>query len=102
MKIFKIFMILLILSFLGLFFAYSNGYSEAMKSNKVNLTNQKIEEFEEDILNGENISINDYLETEKTYSTRSTKASLNLSNKLENIVDSSIKFIFRKIGNMVE
>ena len=102
MKIFKIFIIILIISFLVLFFAYSNGYSESMKRNKMNLTNEKIEEFENDVLSGENISINNYLTSDKDYSTKTSKASLKVSSKLENIVDYSIKFIFRKLGDMVE
>ena len=101
-KIFKVFVIISIISFLGLFFAYSNGYSENMRRNKINLTNEKIEEFENDVMSGENISINDYLDDDKDYSTKTSKASLKVSSKIENIVDYSIKFIFRKLGNMVE
>lgn len=92
----------MIISFLALFFTYSNGYSERVLKNKINLTNQKIEEFEQDVKNNENIVINNYLEYEKDYSTKTSKVSLKVSNKIENIVDLGIKFIFRKLGNMVE
>lgn len=102
MKVFKVFVLLIIIGFLGLFFAYSNGYYEKMQGDKMVLTNQMIEEFEEDVLNGENVTIESYLKEEKDYSTNTSKASLKLSNKIENIVDSGIKFIFRKLSNMVE
>ena len=46
MKIFKLFIILIIISFLGLFFAYKNGYYEKTLQKEVLLTNEKIEQFE--------------------------------------------------------
>ena len=45
MKIFKYLLILLIIAFLGLYFAYSNGYSEKLTGENVILTNEMIEEF---------------------------------------------------------
>lgn len=102
MKVFKIFIILLIISFLGLFFAYSNGYYEKMQGDKMILTNKMIEEFEKDVLNGENVTIESYLKEEKDYSTNTSKVSLKISSKIENIVDSGIKFVFRRLGNMIE
>lgn len=102
MKIFKLFIIILILAFLGLYFAYSNGYQESLRKNRVNLTNEKIEKFEKDILNGNDILVESYFEDKKDYSTKTTKLSLKLSNKMENVFDSGIKFIFRKLSNIVE
>lgn len=101
-KVSKSCLFLLILGFLGLFIAYSNGYSEQIAGDKVSLTNQKIEEFETDILNGENISLETYLTKEEDYSTKTSEASLKISSKFENLVDSGIKFIFRKLGSMIE
>jgi len=102
MKIFKYLLILLIIAFLGLYFAYSNGYSEKIIGDKVVLTNEMIEEFENDILEGNDISLENYLTNNKDLSTKTSNFSLKISSKLENIVDNSIKFIFRKLSNMVE
>ncbi len=101
-KVSKVFLFLLILAFLALFFAYSNGYYERMQGEKVNLTNQMIEQFEKDIQAGLDVSLESYLQEEKDYSSKTSKTSLNISEKLENTVDSVIKFIFKKIGEMVE
>ena len=101
-KVSKVFLFLLILAFLALFFAYSNGYYERMQGEKVNLTNQMIEQFEQDIQAGLDVSLESYLQEEKDYSSKTSKTSLNISEKLENTVDSVIKFIFKKIGEMVE
>ena len=101
-KIFKSFVLVLIIGFLGLFYAYQNGYSEKVKGNNVILTNQMIEEFEEDIKDGKDISLENYVKEKKDYSTKSTKASLNFSDKVSNVFDSIIKFIFQKLGSFVE
>ena len=101
-KVSKVFLFLLILAFLALFFAYSNGYYERMQGEKVNLTNQMIEQFEKDIQAGLDVSLESYLQDKKDYSSKTSKTSLNISEKLENTVDSVIKFIFKKIGEMVE
>ena len=102
MKIFKILFVFLILGFLGLYFAYSNGYYETMQSEKVSLTNKQIEEFEEALMNGEEISLDTYKLDNIDYSTNTSKLSLKVSNSFENIVNSGIKFIFRKISNVIE
>ena len=101
-KIIPYFIIVLILSFLGLYFAYSNGYYELKQSEKVSLTNQKIEEFESDILEGVDVNLENYLKKDNTYQTKTSEFSLKASEKFENIIDSGIKFIFRKISNLVE
>ena len=101
-KVSKVFLFLLILGFLALFFAYSNGYYERMQGEKVNLTNQMIEQFEKDIQDGLDVSLESYLQDKKDYSSKTSKTSLNISEKLENTLDSVIKFIFKKIGEIVE
>ena len=102
MKIFKLFIILIIISFLALFFAYKNGYYEKTLQKEVLLTNEKIEQFEKDLQSGKDISLETYQEEEKDYTTKTSKMSLKVSSKLENIISSSIKFIFRKLGSAIE
>ena len=41
-------------------------------------------------------------ENDKNYSSKTSKTSLTISEKLENTLDSVIKFIFKKIGEIVE
>lgn len=102
MNLKKFFLILLIISFLGLYFAYTNGYYEKEKAKKIQMTNSQIEKFEEDIKNNEEILLKNYLETNKKYQTKTSEISLKIANKAENIVSSSIKFIFQKLGKMIE
>ena len=101
-RVIKLIPILLIVLFLALFYSYQNGYYEKYTRDKINLTNQKIEEFENDILEGKDITLSDYIEDEKKYETKTGSVSLKVSNKVENIISKGIKFVFRKISAMVE
>ena len=102
MKIFKIFIILLIVAFLGLYISYSSGYYTKLKGAEVILTNQKIEEFESDVKNGKDILLENYQEPETDYSNKTTKMSLKISTKASNMVDKFIKFLFNKLGSALE
>lgn len=102
MKIFKFIIILIIISFLGLYFIYNNGYYEKSLNEKVLLTNEQIEQFETDLENGLDITVEDYTQKEKEYTTKTGKMSLQVSEKLENIISSSIKFIFKKLEKAIE
>ena len=101
-KILKYFPIIFIFLFLGLYFSYQNGYYERMTSDKIKLTNEQIEKFEEDVINGKDVMLKDYINNDKNYSTKTSKLSLNISNKLESVLDKGIKFLFRKLSSMVE
>lgn len=60
-KIFHIFIWFLFLSFLVLYFAQSSGYYENLNNKKVSLTEEKIKEFEEDVKNGKEINVENYV-----------------------------------------
>ncbi len=94
--------LIFIIIFLGLYFAYQNGYYERVTRDKILLTNKSIEQFEQDVSEGKDVTIEDYLEEEKNYSTKTSKISLTLSSKLENMLDKGIKYLFRKLSSMVE
>ena len=60
------------------------------------------QKFEKDLQSGKDISLENYQEEEKDYTTKTSKMSLKVSSKLENIISYSIKFIFRKLGSAIE
>ena len=102
MKIIKYIPFIIIIIFLCLFYAYQNGYYEKYTRDKINLTNEYIEKFEQDVLDGKDITLENYLEQDKNYSTKISNISLKMSNKLEKIINSGIKYIFKKISSVVE
>lgn len=94
--------IIIIVLLLGLYFAYQNGYYEQITRDKIMLTNEQIEHFEQDIIDGKDVSLEKYIDNNKSYSTKIGNASLKVSNKIENTINKLIKFLFKKISKVVE
>ena len=94
--------IILIIIFIGLYFVYQNGYYDKMTRDKIILTNEQIEKFEQDVIDGKDVSLEKYMNNSKSYSTKVGNISLKVSNKIENTINKVIKYIFRKISKVVE
>ena len=60
-KVFHGFIWLLFISFLVLYFAQAGGYYEDMNNKKTSLTEEKINAFEEDVKNGKEIRVENYV-----------------------------------------
>ena len=94
--------ILILLMFVGLYLVYENGYYDIVFRDKIMLTNEQIEKFEQDVIDGKDVTIEDYVEERKDYSNKISKASLSISDKFNHIIDKGIKFIFKKVASVVE
>lgn len=102
MKYFKIFLITLIISFLGLFFAYQNGLNERWNNERKNLTEAMIKEYENDLKNGVDVTKKEYVVVKPTYSNKYSSTLLKVSKKIEKGIDNVIKYFFKKINDMVD
>ena len=100
-KSFKMFAILIIIIFFILYFSYKNGYYIDKNKEKMILTEEKINEYENDLKNGVDVSKKDYLVIENNYDNGYTRLSLKISKMIESSFDKIIKFIFKKIGNTI-
>lgn len=60
-KLFHGFIWLLFFSFLVLYFAQAGGYYEDLNNKKSSLTEESIKRFEEDVKNGEEIKVENYV-----------------------------------------
>ncbi len=84
------------LVFVALLIAYESGYYETKVRNRAILTQEAMEQFEEDVANGEPIDVIDYLEDEEVDYT-------NTLTKLGNKVASGISDIMTKgLAGLVE
>ena len=102
-KIFKFIFLVLIIIFLGLFIANNTGYYSFSLRNKKELTEEQIKKFEEDIKNGVNVDINDYLVySEVSYQNNLSSLGNNISNITSNIIKDSIYKIFGFFSDLVE
>ena len=100
-KYLKPFILITIFLFIGLYFFYTGGYAESKIRKEKELMEQMILKYEEDLANGIDVSKEDYSIKNPDYSNTFTNTSLRLSEKICNMVDNGIKFVFKKINDMV-
>jgi len=65
------------------------------------LMEQMVLKYEKDLEAGIDVSKEDYIIEKPDYSNIYTKTSLRLSEKICDLIDGSIKYVFKKINNMV-
>ena len=97
----KIGFCVIVLLYLILYISYENGYYERINQEKTLMTEEMILKYEEDLANGVDVSQEDYIVERNNYANIYTRMSLKVSQKFENIVDSAIKFLFKKINEAV-
>ena len=82
---------ILFILYISLTIAISTGYYEAKLSEKTTITNEAIRQFEEDVRNGKNVDINDYLtDNYQDYSNQTTKAGYVFSSAIEDFMSKGI------------
>ena len=101
-KIFKGVLFLLLGIFFVMIITCSNGYYEYELNKKTNLTNESILQFEKDLKAGKNIDINNYVKTDtKNYDNKVSRIGNNISKKVDNIMSTGIKYLFKYIEKSI-
>lgn len=102
-KIFKTIFFTFFLIYLTFFIAQNQGYYEYRERKKMTFTKEQIEKYEQDIKEGKNIDIINYLENPaKNYQNKISKTTLNISENISKYTKKGISVIFNKIGNVIE
>jgi archaellum component FlaF (FlaF/FlaG flagellin family) len=100
-KWFKVILISFFVIFLALYVSQSTGYYEYEAHKKVQLTNDKIAEFEKDVKEGKKIDVNDYLkDTKKDYNNKVSQSGLTISKFLESSFNSVIDATYEIINEL--
>lgn len=100
-KILWRFFVILFIGFAALYMSEKTGYYEYEQHKNVVLTNEAIEEFEQDVKDGKNIDIQNYVKTEKrNYASSVSNFGLGLSNSIQSFVMDGINSFFTFLGNM--
>ena len=102
-RIFRYIFILLLITYLTLYFSFQAGYQNYENRQKNVLTEEKIKQFEEDVKNGKNIKVEDYLEdTYVDYSNSMSRFGKKVSLKVSSAVKSGIETVFSKLNQIVD
>ena len=101
-KVFRSTVVVLFAIFLTMFVSNKYGYYEYKKQEQVILTAEQIKQFEEDVKNGKNIDLGNYLEkTNKNYQTKFSQLGLNLSNSIADTIEKGVNKFFGYISKFV-
>ena len=101
-QVFRVVVIVLFVTFLTIFISNKYGYYEYKKHEQVVLTEEQIKQFEQDVKDGKNIDLQNYLDsTNKNYQTKFSQFGLNVSNSLANIVKNSVDGFFKYVSKFV-
>lgn len=96
----RIFYLLFIL-FITLYFANKTGYYESRLQNKTNLTKEAILRFEQDVADGKEVDINNYIDTSvKEYNNKYSSLGLNISNLIDKGINKSIELVLKIIKTL--
>lgn len=102
-RIFKISLIVLGITFITLYFSQITGYYEYELHKKVVFTEEQIKQFEKDVAEGKNIDIEEYLKDyDKDYQNSVSKAGLFLSEKIGTSVRSGIRYVFNTLNKLID
>ena len=91
----------LFLVFIAYMVAYNSGYYEANMSRKTKITEEKLQEFEQDVKEGKDIDVKKYVETDFVdYSSSMSKLGNKLSSSIDSFMDSGLTDFFEFLGRL--
>ena len=100
-RLFWICLVILFVIYMGLYIANSAGYYESKLSDQVKLTSESITKFENDVAQGKDVTIEDYLEKEhKDYANKASKLGLKISKSSEKIMTKGLSKFLKVIGKL--
>lgn len=98
----KVLVILVCFIFLVTYIIYETGYYEYKLQNRTVLTSEQMKQFELDVSNGLDVTLNDYLIDEQIdYSNRLTNLTVKVNNKVGKYLKKSIENIFKLANKFV-
>lgn len=96
----RIFLFFLI-AFTALYVSEATGYYEFEQHKKVELNRAKIKQFEEDVRNGKDINVKDYIsEVDISYENGVSTIGYTLSEKIGDIVENGMEATFTFFGKL--
>ena len=102
-KIVKYILTSLFLAFVVSYVIEKSGYYEYNLQNKTIMTNEAMAQFEKDIADGKDVTLEDYVvTTEKDYTSNLTRTTNKVSVKVNKFLKQGIEGVFKIVGTFVE
>ncbi len=94
---------ILFITFIVVYAISESGYYEYQLASKKNLTEEQIKRFEQDVKEGKDIDLSDYMTSDKVdYSNNLSRTTFKLSNKLNDVLKGGIETFFKFANKLVE
>ena len=101
-KIYRFIFMVFFMSFLVIYFSELTGYYEYQNHKKATLTEEQIKKFENDIAEGKEVDINEYLVADnRTYNNKLSKLTSKLSDGISSVVESGVESTFKFLSRLV-
>ena len=102
-KLFKGILVALFIVYITIYVSQLTGYYEYKNYQKTVLTEEQIEQFEQDVKEGKQVNVKDYVvNTNKNYQTNLSKIGMNLSNTISSWVNKGINSSFDFLVKLVD
>lgn len=102
-KLFLNIFFILFICYIICFVIGESGYYEYKLQRKTVMTNESMQKFEEDVKEGKDVSIEDYVvSSEKDYTTTLTRTTNKVSTSVNKMMKRGIEGVFKVLGSFVE
>lgn len=102
-RIFKLLFGLVFVAFLISYVISESGYYEYNLRNKSVMTKESMEKFEDDLKNGKDVRMEDYVvNTTKNYTSRLTTSTNKISTSVNSFLKKGIEGVFKVASRLVE
>ena len=99
--IFKVIILTLIGIYLAVYLAFEGGYYNYKEYNKMNITKEAMAQFEKDIAEGKDITIEEYITETKDYRNKVSDLGVKSGEFTEKVIVDGLGSIFKIIGKLV-
>ena len=90
-----------LLLFIALYIALEAGYYDVKMGRKATITEEKLKEFEQDVKDGKNIDLKDYLTKDYIdYSSGVSRFGSKIGTSLDKLMDGGIKDFLELLGSL--
>lgn len=98
----RLIILILVFLFFVLYFMQVSGYNEYARNRENMLTEEEIKQYEKDITEGKDVSVNDYLHKDKyNYENKVSRLGLDLSYLIENVFNKGMNAFFKVLNDAV-
>lgn len=102
-KITKVILFIITFAFVVSYIIYETGYYEYKLQRKTVLTKEQIEQFEKDVKEGKDVTLNEYMiDSEIDYSTKLTDTTVKISSKVNKYFKNGVELIFKQVNKLVQ